>query len=74
MKVGDIVRVVRVPSGVPNDNKQLVTLFKGCIGKEFPIAQLDDGLVELHVGEAFGKLAEYHQIWVDADCVRLVEA
>jgi hypothetical protein len=54
MKIGDKVRVVKVPDGVPPDNAQLITLFRGCVGKTFPIIKFDDGLVELHVGEAFG--------------------
>jgi hypothetical protein len=74
MNIGDKVRVVKVPDGVPPDNMQLRTLFRGCIGKTFPIVKLDDGLVELHVGEAFGKAPDYHQIWLDPSCVKLAEA
>lgn len=74
MKIGDKVRVLRVPDGVPSDNKQLLTLFKGCIGKDFAIAGIEDGLIELHVGEAFGKPAEYHQIWLEPAYVRPLEA
>jgi hypothetical protein len=74
MKIGDKVRVERVPEGVPSDNKQLMTLFRGCVGKTFPIVKLDDGLIELHVGEVFGKPANYHQIWLDPSQVKLVEA
>ncbi len=74
MKTGDKVRVVRVPDGVPADNKQLITLFRGCIGKTFPIVKIDDGLLELHVGGAFGKPAEYHQIWLEPGQVEVVEA
>lgn len=74
MKIGDKVRVLSMPDGVPKDNKALVTLFRGCIGKTFPIAKLDDGLVELHVGEVFGKPAEHHQIWLEPSHVQLIEA
>ena len=74
MKIGDRVRVLRIPAGVPEDNKQLISLFKGSIGKDFVIAGIDDDLIELHVGEAFGKPAEYHQIWIEPNCVRLLEA
>ena len=73
MKIGDKVRVVRTPDGLPPDNRQLVTLFEGCIGKEFPIAKFEDGLILLHVGGAFGKSPEYHQIWLEPNCVRPVE-
>ncbi|MET0409539.1 MAG: hypothetical protein ABW006_14355 [Hyphomicrobium sp.] len=73
MNIGDKVRVLGMPDGLP-DNKMLLKLFKGCVGKTFPIAKFDDGLVELHVGEAFGKPAEYHQIWLDPSQVEVVEA
>ena len=74
MKIGDKVRVDRLPDGLPQDNKQLQTLFRGCLGKTLPIIKFDDGLVELHVGEVFGKPAEYHQIWLEPGQVKLVEA
>ena len=72
MKIGDKVCVMKVPDGVPPDN-QVMTLFRGCVGKTFPIVKMDDGLVELHVGEAFGKPAE-HQIWLEPTQLNLVEA
>ena len=73
MKIGDKVRVMKVPDGVPPDN-QVMTLFRGCVGKTFPIVKMDDGLVEVHVGEAFGKPAEFHQIWLEPAQLKLVEA
>ena len=73
MQIGDKVRVMKVPDGVPPDN-QVMTLFRGCVGKTFPIVKMDDGLVELHVGEAFGKPAEFHQIWLEPAQLKLVEA
>ena len=73
MKIDDKVRVMKVPDGVPPDN-QVMTLFRGCVGKTFPIVKIDDGLVELHVGEAFGKPAEFHQIWLESAQLKLVEA
>jgi hypothetical protein len=74
MNVGDKVRVLGVPDGVPKDNKQLMTLFRGCVGKTFPIVKFDGSLVELHVGEVFGKSPEYHQIWLEPSQVQLIEA
>jgi hypothetical protein len=74
MKIGDKVRVERLPDGLPPDNKQLQTLFRGCLGKTFPIVNFDGPLVELHVGEVFDKPADHHQIWLDPSQVKLVEA
>ena len=74
MNIGDKVRVLGVPDGVPKDNPQLMTLFRGCVGKTFPIVKFDDGLLELHVGEVFGKPAAHHQIWLDPSQVQFIEA
>jgi hypothetical protein len=73
MKVGDIVKVLKAPDDLPKDNKQLQTLFRGCVGKTFPIVAFDDDLIELHVGEAFGKPAAHHQIWLEPSHLKLVE-
>ena len=74
MNIGDKVRVTKVPADLPEGNRQLETLFKGCVGKTFPVAAIDDGLFELHVGEAFGKPSDYHRIWVGPEHVKLVGA
>jgi hypothetical protein len=74
MKVGDQVRVTKIPDDLPKDNKQLQTLFRGCMNKTFPIAAFDGDLIELHVGEAFGKPADYHRIWLDAAHLQPIEA
>ena len=34
MNVGDKVSVVKLPEDLPENNDALVTLFKGCLGKE----------------------------------------
>lgn len=70
MKIGDTVRVMKIPSDLPGD-KALQTLFRGCLNKSFKIAGFDDDLIELHVGEAFGESAEKHRIWIGPDHVKL---
>ena len=74
MNIGDTVRVVKIPADLPVGDAQLQTLFGGCLNKSFKIAGFDGDLVELHVGEAFGKPAEHHQIWLEPSHVKLVEA
>ena len=74
MNIGDTVRVLKIPDTLPKDNPALLTLFRGCVGKAFPIVAFDGDLIELHVGEAFGKTAPHHQIWLEPDNVQLVEA
>ncbi|MBK9078307.1 MAG: hypothetical protein WBP38_13175 [Hyphomicrobium sp.] len=74
MNIGDKVKVTRIPNDLPKDNQQLQKLFRGCLGKTFTIAGFDGDLVELHVGEAFGEKPEKHQIWLEPDYLRSVEA
>jgi hypothetical protein len=74
MNIGDKVRVTKIPADLPKDNAQLQTLFKGCLNKTFAIAGFDGELIELHVGEAFGKPAEHHQIWLEPSHVKPIEA
>lgn len=72
MKVGDKVKVTRIPQDLPPDSGALRTLFKGCLGKTFQIEAFDEELAELHVGEAFGEAKEKHRIWVPQDYLKLV--
>ncbi|MBA2126208.1 hypothetical protein DLM45_08230 [Hyphomicrobium methylovorum] len=74
MNIGDMVRVERVPDGLPPDDKHLAALFQGCVGRTFPIINFDGDLVELHVGEVFGKPAKQHQIWLAPSQLTLIEA
>jgi hypothetical protein len=75
MNIGDKVKVTKIPADLPAGNVQLETLFQGCLGKTFTIAAVDeDGLYELHVGEAFGKAPEHHVIWLDDDHLKRVGA
>jgi hypothetical protein len=74
MNIGDKVKVSRIPADLPKDNATLQKLFKGCLGKTFTIAAFDGDLVELHVGEAFGEAPEKHQIWLEPEYLRHVEA
>ena len=74
MKIGDTVKVAKIPGDLPKDNNALQTLFKGCLGKTFKVAGFDGDLIELHVGEAFGEPAEKHRIWLEPGHVKSVEA
>ena len=74
MKIGDKVKVAKVPSDLPAGDMQLQTLFLGSLGKTFPIVGFDGDLVELHIGEVFGKAANFHRIWLEPSHVKMVEA
>jgi hypothetical protein len=70
MKIGDTVKVVKIPSDLP-DNDALRKLFNGCVGKTFQIAAFDDDLAELHVGEAFGQAKDQKRIWLPPEYLAL---
>ncbi len=72
MNIGDKVCVVKLPEDLPENNQALVTLFKGCLGKEFAIVAFDDDLAELHVGSAFGEADDKHRIWLPREYLKKV--
>lgn len=74
MKVGDKVKVVKIPEDLPEDNASLLRLFKGSLGKKFDIVAFDGDLAELHVGEAFGDAKEKHRIWLPLNYLKLANA
>jgi hypothetical protein len=74
MKIGDTVRLIRIPPDL-KDDEQLKTrsLFEKCLGKAFPIAELKSveglsyQLVQLDVGHVLGKPAYMDSIWVEPE-------
>ena len=74
MKVGDIIRVVKVPAGLRDDGDlRTKTLFDLCLGKTFPIVGIDANRIELHVGELLGELSYIHSIYIEPENVEVVE-
>jgi hypothetical protein len=47
-------------------------LFEACVGRVFPIAGIDNELLERHVGEVVGEENYTHSIWIEANCVLLL--
>jgi len=81
MKIGDKVRIAKIPDGLVDDEKfQTKSLFELCLGRVFPIRGIvpvvETGgmlaLIELHVGRVLGKLAVAHSIWIESECVEFV--
>jgi hypothetical protein len=77
MKVGDKIRILRLPEGLCDDERlQTRSLFELCLGRTFPIAgiqpvpEIDSELLELKVGET----AYMHSIWIEREFVEIVEA
>ena len=74
MKPGDIVRVLKAPEGLRESSDDLTrTLFDLSVGETFPIAAINDNLIELHVGQVLGEDADLHTIYIGPECVELVD-
>jgi len=70
MKAGDIVRVIKVPAGLPDDSKKL---FELCLGRCFPVKGIDDGRIELLVGEVVGEPGYVQSIYLWPDEIEPAE-
>jgi hypothetical protein len=70
MKIGDCVEIVAVPASLPS-GMGTQELFEACAGCIFPIAGIDNGLLELHVGEVLGEESYMHSIWIEPGYVVL---
>lgn len=74
MKIGDKIRVIRVPAGLRDDGDlRTRTLFDLCLGRIFPIAGIETNQIELHVGEVLGAPAYIHSIYIEPEYVEAVE-
>ena len=75
MKKGDLVRIVRVPPGLRDDlDLSTKSLFDLCIGRVFPIVEVRDGLIELHVGEVVASASYMHSIYIEPEYLEMVES
>jgi hypothetical protein len=70
MKPRDLVRVIKVPIGVPEDSRRI---FELCLGKCFPIEGIEDGRVELLVGQVVGEPDHMHSIYLFPDEIEVAE-
>jgi hypothetical protein len=79
MKPGDLVRVVAISPHIP-ENAESKVVFERSVGHTFPIIDITaDGLVELEVGDILGEstdpeLVASHTIWIEPECLELVQA
>jgi hypothetical protein len=72
MKVGDKVRVLTVPSKLPEGELDTKSLFKLCVGHTFAIVGLQGSLLELEVGEVLGKDSCMDSIWIEPEHVEII--
>ena len=72
MKIGDRVRVVTIPSALPENEMNTASLFKLCLGQVFPIVGFQGNLLELEVGRVLGKEPYMDSIWIEEEHVQLI--
>ncbi len=74
MKVGDRVRIVRLPETV-RDSEEFKTrsILERCVGHVFPVMGFNNvGFIQIDIGEIIGKPPYIKSIWIEPDCVELV--
>lgn len=74
MKIGDQVRITKIPRELPDDDLGTRQLFELCLGRVFPIVGFQGELVELDVGEVLGQPDYMHAIWIEREFVQIIEA
>jgi predicted short-subunit dehydrogenase-like oxidoreductase (DUF2520 family) len=73
LKIGDKVRVAKVPPGLQEGEMGTRTLFDLCLDHIFPIVGFQGEWVELEVGRAVGKKPYMETIWIEPQFVELVQ-
>lgn len=72
MKIGDRVRVLTAPPGLPEGELNTRSVFKLCVGHTFSIVGLQGNLLELEAGEILGKEPCMDSIWIEPEHVEIV--
>ena len=73
MRVGQRVRIVRVPEDVVDQpDFPTRTVLMQCLGKIFTVMDLHGELLALDVGEVTGKEAYLETIYIEPSCVEAV--
>lgn len=78
MKIGDRVRLVSLPDELPPDGEpgSLNTngLLRRCLSRVFPVVGFNEhGRAELEVGEVNGQQPYMESIWVESQCLVVVD-
>jgi hypothetical protein len=74
VKIGDKVRVVTIPSRLPDGEMNTRSLFELCVGRAFPIVGFQGNLVELEVGEVLGKEPCMDSIWIEPEHIEVIDS
>jgi predicted short-subunit dehydrogenase-like oxidoreductase (DUF2520 family) len=73
VEIGDRVRLTGIPPAVAGGKPETKALFKRCVGKVFPVAGFEKGLIELEVGSVVGDFPAAHSIWIEPEFLERVE-
>ena len=80
MKIGDLVRIIRIPPNLPADDEfKTPEIFRRCLGRVFAVNDIRqvDGLgyplIGLNIGEVLEKASYMETIYVEPDCLELVK-
>jgi hypothetical protein len=83
MKVGDKVKLISIPPNTHDtDEMQTLTVFQKSLGRVFPIKEIDIHIVDgvehrfmrLEVGRVIGRRSSEEVIWVEPECLELVDS
>ncbi len=73
MKIGDKVRIITIPTDLPEGEIRTKPLFEMCVGKVFPIVGFRGHLLDLEIGEADGSASYMESIWIEPEHVRIID-
>jgi predicted short-subunit dehydrogenase-like oxidoreductase (DUF2520 family) len=73
VEIGDRVRLIEVPPAVKEADRETKAVFGRCVGRAFPVAGFDRGLIELEVGAVVGDFPAAHSIWVEPEFLERVK-
>lgn len=66
--IGLNVRVVSLPD-LTFDAPDTVSVFQACLNRTFPIVSIENGFIELEVGEVVGESSWMHSIYLKPECL-----
>jgi len=72
MKIGDKVRVLTIPAGLPENSIQTRSLFQMCLGRVFPMVGFQGNLLQLEVGAILRKEPCMDSIWIEPEHVEVI--
>ena len=71
--VGQKIRILRVPDGVVDtEDFPTLTMLTRCVGKIFPVMDLQGEFLAIDVGELNGKPSFMETIYIEPECVEIV--